>query len=211
MKKQRIVLLAACAMAEWQIPAWAADADPFEFFQEEAKVVTAARREQPVDEVPAAVDVITAEEIKASGAVNLWDLLRYRPGMNVIDGHTTTSANRGIVSIRGFAEEYTRNVLVLVDGRKVYSAESGGAYWDQLPVQMQDIERIEIIRGPNAALYGSGAGLGVINILTKKPSGKTSAALDEQGGNRDTVQSAESVDASVSGIDFRLSHTYRGE
>src|SRR5258706_2043717 len=125
-----------------------------------------------------------------------------------MDGHPTTSANRAIVSIRGFAEEFTRNVLVLVDGRKVVSADSGGTYWAQLPVQMEDIDRIEIIRGPSAALYGSGAGLGVINIITKKPSSDTVVALDERGGSRGTVQSYESVNASIKQFAYRLSHTY---
>src|SRR5579871_5461119 len=132
----------------------AADAsDAFEFFQEEAKVVTASRREQSISEAPVAVDVITGEEIRASGAINLWDLLRFQAGINVIDAHSPNAANRAIVSIRGFAEEYARNLLVLIDGRKAYSADTGGTYWAQLPVQIEDIDRIEIIRGPNAALY----------------------------------------------------------
>jgi len=82
------------------------------------------------------------------------------------------------------------------------SADSGGTFWAQLPVQTQDIERIEIIRGPNAALYGSGAGLGVVNIITKKPSDQTSIALDERGGTRGTVQSYESVNASLKGFAY---------
>src|SRR5258706_12934243 len=102
-------------------PLWAENGDAFQFFQEEAKVVTASRREQSINEAPVAIDVITAEEIKASGVVNLWDLLRYRPGMNVIDGHPTNSANRAIVSIRGFAETFARNLLVLVDWRQALS------------------------------------------------------------------------------------------
>jgi len=213
MKRARIKNLVSIGLAtgiflEQSTPCWAADSDAFQFFQEEAKVVTASRREQSISEAPVAIDVITSDEIKASGAVNLWDLLRYRAGVNVIDGHPTTSANRAIVSIRGFGEEFSRNVLVLVDGRSVYSADSGGTFWAQLPVQIQDIERIEIIRGPNAALYGSGAGLGVINIITKKPSSDTSLALDERGGNRGTVQSYESINASLKQFAYRLSHTY---
>src|SRR5882762_8736618 len=134
--------LAAGLLLEQGTLSWAAGEDAFEFFQEEAKVTTASRREQPISEAPVAIDVITADEIKASGAVNLWDLLRYRPGMNVIDGHPASSANRAIVSVRGFAETFARNLLVLVDGRKAYSLDNGGVYWDQLPVQVQDIERI---------------------------------------------------------------------
>ncbi|MDE2509930.1 MAG: TonB-dependent receptor, partial [Elusimicrobia bacterium] len=190
-------------------PARAA-ADAFQFFEEEAKVVTATRRSQSISESPVAIDVVTAEEIRASGALHLWDLLRYRVGMNVIDGRSS-SGNRAIVAIRGFAERYTRNVLVLVDGRKVLSPLNGGTDWDQLPVQIQDIARIEIIRGPNAALYGSGAGLGVINIITTKPDGVEGAAADVRAGDRGTVQAAESVESSVKRLSFRLSHEYRQE
>src|SRR5436305_448515 len=79
--------------------------DALEFLQEEAKVVTASRREQKMSEIPVSVDVITAEEIQASGATNLWDLFRYRPGMNVMDGRSP-DGQRGVVAMRGFAQEY---------------------------------------------------------------------------------------------------------
>src|SRR5258707_215813 len=81
-------------------PIWAVGEDAFQFFQEEAKVVTASRREQPICEAPVAIDVITAEEIKASGATNLWDVMRFRPGMDVLDGRTYVD-NRALVSVRG--------------------------------------------------------------------------------------------------------------
>ena len=191
-------------------PAHAASTDDIEFFEQEAKVVTASRRTQSVLDVPAAVDVITPEDIEASGATSLTDLLRFREGMNVIDGHTPHS-HREVVSMRGFAEGFARNMLVLVDGRSAYSSNSGGTYWAQLPVQIQDIERIEIVRGPNAALYGSGAGLGVINIITKKPTGRTSGALETLGGNRATAQTAESFDSAAGAVDYHLSHLYHND
>ena len=132
------------------------------------QVTTASRRAQRFEESPVTIDVITAEEIKASGAVEIWDLMRFRVGMDVLDARAG-DGNRGIVSVRGFPREYVNNLQVLVDGRSVFSGYGGGVYWPQLPVQIQDIERIEIVRGPNAALYGSNAGLGVIQIFTKKP------------------------------------------
>src|SRR5690349_7834178 len=106
------------------VPIVSADDETLQFFQEEAKVVTASRRAQSIQEAPVAVDVITAEEIKASGAINLWDLFRFRPGMNVIDGHPANAANRAVVSVRGFAESFARNLQVLIDGRKTLSADS---------------------------------------------------------------------------------------
>ncbi len=146
-------------------------------------MITASRRAEPASQAPAAVEVVTADEIRASGAFNIWDLMRYRAGIDVIDGRSG-DGNRAIVSVRGFAQEFVDKLLVLVDGRSVYTSLSGGAVWDQLPVQLQDIERIEIVRGPTAALYGSNAGLGVINIITKKPSAKGGVELGAAGGER---------------------------
>lgn len=183
--------------------------DAFEFFQEEAKVVTASRREQPVSEAPVAVDVITAEDIKASGATHLWDLLRFRVGMDVLDGRSV-DGSRAVVAIRGFPQEHVRNLQVLLDGRSVYSALTGGAYWDQLPVLMEDIERIEIIRGPNAALYGSGAGLGVINIITRKP-GPAALSLQASQGTQGATQSAVSLEGAAFSGAYRASYGFQHE
>jgi len=79
---------------------------------------------------------------------------------------------------------------VLVDGRPVYNPLLGGVYWKSLPVQIQDIDRIEIVRGPNAVLYGSNAGLGVINVITKKPRG-TGGKAEAWGGTQGAVGTAE--------------------
>jgi iron complex outermembrane receptor protein len=205
--KRLVTSILFMGQASWVMADSIAD---FAFFQDEAKVITASRREEPIRESPVAIDVITAQDIKASGASNLWDLLRYEPGVNVIDGFTVDdSNNRAIVSIRGFAEPFVKNVLVLVDGRPVSSPVTGGVFWDQLPVQIQDIDRIEIIRGPNAALYGSGAGLGAINIITRTPSLETSVELDERGGNRNAVQSYMSANTSAKTFAYQLSHTFQ--
>ena len=145
------------------------------------QVTTASRLPQRLDEAPVTIDVITAEEIKASGAIEIWDLMRFRVGMDVLDARAG-DGNRGIVSVRGFAREYVNNLQILVDGRSVFSGYGGGVYWPQLPVQIQDIERIEIVRGPNAALHGSNAGLGVIQIFTKKPA-QQEATLETHVGD----------------------------
>jgi len=182
--------------------------DTLAFFQEEAKVVTASRREQPISDSPVAIDVITARDIEASGAVNLWDLLRFRMGMDVIDSRSL-EGNRAIVSVRGFPQEFSRNVLVLIDGRRAYSDINGGVFWQQLAVQIQDIERIEIVRGPNAALFGTGAALGVINIITEKPEPVASAELGVLGGNRGALQTSEMVGGHAKNFAYRVSHTFR--
>ncbi|MBI3596699.1 MAG: TonB-dependent receptor [Nitrospirae bacterium] len=190
------------------LPAQAAGEEAIQFFEEEAQVsITASRRPQPVQEAPVAIDVITQEEIRASAATNIWDLMRFRVGMDVMDGRSA-DGNRGIVTIRGFPQEYVNNMQVLVDGRSVYTGYEGGVVWPQLPVQIQDIDRIEIVRGPNAALYGSNAGLGVINIITKKPEAKTAVSAYGQGGNLETRMGGAAADFSVGGLASRLSYSY---
>jgi len=130
--------------------------DAFRFFQEEAKVVTASRREQSINEAPVAVDVISQEDIQASGVTNIWDLMRYVPGVDVVDGHTP-HGNRALVTLRGFTEGFSRNVLVLVDGRPVYDVNTGSVAWEQLPAQLQDIDRINLGRQRNPQPKGQGA------------------------------------------------------
>ena len=116
MKKTLTATLYALILLGSAAPLRAESADDIKFFEEEAQVVTASRREQSISESPVAIDVITAEEIKASGVQNIADLMRYQPGVNVIDAHPSAigSNNRAIVSIRGFAESFARNTLVLL-------------------------------------------------------------------------------------------------
>ncbi|HXS99966.1 MAG TPA: TonB-dependent receptor [Elusimicrobiota bacterium] len=197
------VLLLAAASAR-------ADDDAFQFFKEEAQVVTASRRPEPALRAPAAVDVVTAEEIKAYGFKEIWDVLRYRAGMDVLDG-TSIDGNRALVSSRGFTKEFVSEMQVLVDGRSVYNPLLGGVYWKSLPVQMEDIQRIEIVRGPNAALYGSNAGLGVINIITKKPAARGRAAAGAWGGTQASVGTFENATAGGASAALRISHEYRSQ
>jgi iron complex outermembrane receptor protein len=199
------VLLALAAAA----PARASDEDAFDFFKEEARVVTVSRLAEPALRAPAAVDVVTAEDIKAYGFKEIWDVLRYRVGMDVLDG-TSIDGNRALVSSRGFTKEFVNEMQVLVDGRPVYNPLLGGVYWKSLPVQMRDIDRIEIVRGPNAVLYGSNAGLGVINIITKKPV-STGARAEAWGGTQGSVGTAEAAAAKSETLGLRLSHEYRSQ
>jgi len=130
------------------------------------EVTTVSKAPQEVMKTPAAVFVITQEDIRRSGATNIPEALRLAPGVQVaqIDG------NHWSVSIRGFAGQFSKDLLVLVDGRSVYTPLFEGVYWDLPYVMLEDVDRIEVIRGPGGTIWGSNAVNGVINIITKSAS-----------------------------------------
>jgi iron complex outermembrane receptor protein len=127
------------------------------------QVTSVSKKEQRLSNAGAAVFVIAEEDIRRSGATNIPDLLRMVPGVQV----ARIDANAWAISIRGFNTRYSNKVLVLIDGRSVYSPSFSGVFWDQQAVPLEDIERIEVIRGPGAAVWGANAVNGVINIITK--------------------------------------------
>lgn len=133
-------------------------------------VSTVARQESTVGKSPAAVFVITNEMIHRSGAVNIPDVLRMAPGIEVAQ----ISSDEWAISARGFSNLFSNKLLVQIDGRTVYDLFFGGVVWDVQDVMLEDVERIEVIRGPGATIWGSNAVNGVINIITKK-------AQDTQG------------------------------
>ena len=154
--------------------------EAFDFFLKEAEVVTASRRAQKKSDSPVAIDVITREEIAQSGALNIWDLLRFRVGLDVSEGNSI-EGNPVQLNVRGLPEEFNQALLVLIDGRSVVSPLNSGVFWRNLPIALEDIERIEIVRGPNSALFGANAGHGVINIISKKPEGSGGEFHSEAG------------------------------
>jgi iron complex outermembrane receptor protein len=134
------------------------------------EVTTVSKKEQKLAHAPAAVYVITHEDIRRSGMTSLPDLLRMVPGMQV----GQIQGGPWAVSTRGFNDQYSNKLLVLVDGRSVYSPIHAGVTWEAHDTLLEDIDRIEVIRGPGATLWGANAVNGVINIITK-------AAKDTQG------------------------------
>lgn len=130
----------------------------------DVEVTTVSRKSETLSNSAAAVYVITAEDIRRSGAVSIPEALRMAPGLHVARLSTGAYA----ISARGFAQEFANKMLVLIDGRTVYTSLFSGVAWQNQDVVMEDIERIEIIRGPGAALWGSNAVNGVINIITKR-------------------------------------------
>jgi iron complex outermembrane receptor protein len=136
------------------------------------EVTSVSKKEQKSSQAAAAVFVISREDIGHSGALNIPDLLRMVPGLDVAQ----IDAGKWAISARGFNGQYSNKLLVLVDGRTVYTPIFGGVFWDSQNIPLANIERIEVIRGPGAAIWGSNAVNGVINIITLK-------AGDTQGGS----------------------------
>jgi len=146
--------------------ACAAPADPLsemDYFSEQPVVLSASRLSQPVNRAPAAVTVITREMIEASGFRQLPDLLRLVPGFQV----TWVRGNIQAVTYQGLSSIYSRRIQVLVDGRSVYNPAYGQVQWRGIPLALDDIDRIEVVRGPNAANDGVNAVQASIHIYTR--------------------------------------------
>jgi iron complex outermembrane receptor protein len=134
------------------------------------RVTTVTKEPEEVWQTPASIYVLTQNDIRRSGAVTLPDLLRTVPGVEVAE----IQGNNWAVGIRGFGSQFSRGVLLLIDGRSAYTELFEGVYWDVQDMPLNEIERIEIIRGPGGTIWGANAVNGVINIITKN-------ARDTQG------------------------------
>jgi iron complex outermembrane recepter protein len=145
------------------------------------KLTTASKKEWPWFRTAAAVYVITAEDMRRSGSRNIAEALRLVPGVEVarIDG------SKWAVTARGFNGRFANKLLVLVDGFSVYHPIFGGVYWDALQIAPAEIERIEVIRGPGATLWGANAVNGVINIITKDSGDTRRLLVDSRSGTLD--------------------------
>jgi iron complex outermembrane recepter protein len=127
------------------------------------EVTSVSKKEQKLSDTAAAVYVITQQDIRNSTAINIPELLHMAPGLDVVQLNGSTWA----ISVRGFAEQFTDKMLVLIDGRSVFDPLIAGVVWADQDVPLEDIERIEVIRGPGATMWGTNAFNGVINIITK--------------------------------------------
>ena len=172
-------------------------------------VTSVNKRPSSLAESAAAVYVITNEDIRRSGAVSLPNVLALAPGVDVIK----TNASTWGVGIRGFNGQYSNKLLVLVDGRSIYSVLGGSVFWDIAMPLLGDIERIEVIRGPGASLWGSNAVNGVISIITKSAANTQGQHVVVGVGNEDKSYSrmrsggtigGSGDDASRGGVHYRL-------
>ena len=160
-------------------------------------VTSVSRKEQKLSKIPAAVYVITQQAIERSGADTIPDLLRMVPGVQVAQ----VEADRWAISVRGFNDIYSNKVLVLVDGRTVYTPSFSGVYWDQLDVPLDTIERIEVVRGPGGTVWGANAVNGVINIITKN-SKDTQGVTVSAGAGSDHTGDYEALYGGSAGSGF---------
>jgi len=148
--------------------AYAIEEDPFaldldDIASLDVEVTSVSKKAQKLSDSAAAIFVISNEDIRRSGATSIPEALRMAPGVNV----ARINANQWAITTRGLNGRFANKLLVLLDGRSVYIPSFSGVYWEQLDTLMADIERIEVIRGPGATLWGSNAVNGIINIITK--------------------------------------------
>ena len=163
-----------------------APADPFDLSPEQlfaATVVSATKTKATWWDTPAAAFVLSSADIARSGATSIPEALRLVPGVNVARINSSTWA----VSVRGFNSSLANKLLVLIDGREVYNSLFSGVYWDVQDTALEDIERIEVIRGPGATLWGANAVNGVINIITKSAGDTQGGLVSALGGNEEAA------------------------
>ena len=143
------------------------------------EVTSARKHAETVWETSSAIYVITQEDIRRSGAITIPDALRLAPGVLVFQ----SDANRWAVGIRGLADIFSKDVLVLIDGRSVYTPLVGGVHWAIQDVLLADVEQIEVIRGPGGSIWGANAVNGVINIITRSARQTHGTRVTIAGGN----------------------------
>jgi iron complex outermembrane receptor protein len=145
------------------------------------EVTTASKVPVKATRTPAAIYVITQEDIRRSGATSIPEALRLAPGVEV----ARVDSNTWSLGVRGFESTLSRSVLVLIDGRSVYTPLFAGVYWQVQDTLLEDIERIEVIRGPGGTIWGANAVNGVINIITKRAQETHGTLVSTGGGNLD--------------------------
>src|SRR6202045_2239014 len=145
------------------------------------QVTSVSKRTQKLADAAAAIFVITQEDFRRSGATSIPEALRMVPGLEV----ARIDENKWAIGSRGFNGRFDNKLLVLIAGRSVYTPLFSGVYWNVQDVMLEDIDRIEVIRGPGATLWGANAVNGVINIITKKAKATQGGLVTAGGGNEE--------------------------
>jgi iron complex outermembrane receptor protein len=165
------------------------------------EITSVSKKPQKLSETAAAAFVITQDDIRRSGATTLPEVLRMAPGVEV----ARIDNNKWSIAARGFSGRFANKLLVLLDGRSVYTPLFSGVFWNALEVMLENIDRIEVIRGPGAALWGPNAVNGVINIITKRAEETTGTLVSAAGGIHAPASGAVRQGGSLGGYGF-----YRG-
>jgi iron complex outermembrane receptor protein len=165
------------------------------------QVTTVSKEPEEVWKAAAAVFVLTSDDIRRSGATSIPDVLRLVPGVEV----ARIDSDQWAVGIRGSETNFSKGVLVLIDGRSVYTPLYAGVYWDVQDVVLEDIDRIEVVRGPGATIWGPNSADGVINIITKKASDTQGLLASVLGGNEDhAIAEAQYGGTTGDGLSYRV-------
>lgn len=165
------------------------------------EVTTASKTPEKISRTPAAIFVVTQEDIRRSGVTTLPAALRLVPGVEV----ARIDSNKWSIGIRGFGSRLSRDVLVMIDGRTVYTTLLAGTYWEVQNVMLEDVERIEVIRGPGGTIWGPNALNGVINIITKQSKETHGEFVSAGGGNVDQgFVNARYGGGNDRGLDYRV-------
>ncbi|MFC1561567.1 TonB-dependent receptor plug domain-containing protein [candidate division KSB1 bacterium] len=174
-------------------------------FEQIETIITASKREQRIQDSPSTISVITEEDIKESGAATIPDLLRFVPGIDVMQ----VTSSHWEVNARGLNQLRSNKMLVMIDGRSVYFDYYGGVIWQGLPITLEDIKRIEVIRSPLSSLYGANAFSGIINIITKSPRESAGTHAIVEKGNLNSMRSSIIYGDRRGRLGYKLSGTYR--
>jgi iron complex outermembrane recepter protein len=194
--KRTIIKLALVGLMVWvsmTTLSWANQAETESDFTElsiedlmNLEVTTVSKKAQKLSDTAAAVFVITQSDIQRSGATSIPEALRMAPGVEV----ARIDASKWAVTVRGFNGRFANKLLVLMDGRTLYTPTFSGVFWHMQDTLLEDIDRIEVIRGPGASLWGANAVNGVINIITKKAGDSQGTYLSAGGGTEERVFAA---------------------
>ena len=176
-----------------------------DYLDEMPIVLSATRLAQPLSETPVAMTIIDRQMIDASGARAITDLFRLVPG--VVVGYD--NGNRPVVSIHGMTDVFSRRIQVLIDGRSVYIPTYGGVPWSDLGLALEDIERIEVIRGPNAVTYGANSFLGIISIITRGARDDPGTQVKLNAGTHSIRDGVVRTSDSIGNLDYRVTFGYR--
>lgn len=207
MKKQNLILLLLCLSGYSARSDAADDAGELNYFQELPVVLSASRLHQPLSEAPNAMTVIDRKMIVDSGFRIIPDLFKLVPGMYV----SYYKGSQAIVSYHGASDQYSRRMQVLIDGRSVYMSPNNTVDWANLPITIDDIERIEVIRGPAAASYGANSTQGVINIITNDAGAVDGRYLRFTHGTKGINDASASFGSRGETFDYRTTLGYTAD